>query len=76
MLTITGLPPTVTMCGVANPLRKSPSAFWLSVRTEILEIDRPRRPPHGLSSVLVERHDVLMIAAIEVHQQQIPEQNR
>ena len=71
-----GRPSTVTICGVANALRKSPSAFGLPSGVEILEVDRPRRPPHGLAGVLVERDDVLVVAAVEVHEQQVAEEDR
>jgi hypothetical protein len=45
----------------------------LAVGIQILEVDRPRRPPHGLPGVLVEGDDELVIAAVEVHEQQIAE---
>ena len=57
-------------------LAKVTVRLGLAVRGEILEVDRPRRPPHRLARVLVERDDVLMIAAVEVHQQQVAEQDR
>ena len=71
-----GWPPTSMMCGVAKALRKSPSAFGLPSAAEVLEVDRARRLPHGLAGVLVERDDVLHVNAVEVHDQQVAEEDR
>ena len=72
----TGFPCHSTTCGVANALRKSPSAFGLPSGSRSLKsIDRWRLPDR-LSGLLVERDDVLDVAAVEVHEQQVPEDDR
>ena len=70
------LPVDLVTCGVENALRKSPSACGLPSGPRSSKVDRPRRLPHGLAGVLVERDDVLVIAAVEVHDQQVAEQDR
>ena len=53
-----------------------PFRLGLAVRALVLKVHRPRRLPHGLAGVLVEADDVLLIAAVEVHQQQVLEDDR
>ena len=48
----------------------------LAVRVDVLEIHRPRRLPHRLARPLVERDDVLHVAAVEVHDEQVAEEDR
>src|SRR5688572_10279957 len=48
----------------------------LAVGLEVLEIDRAGRLPDGLAGALVEGNDVLHVDAVEVHDQQVAEEDR
>ena len=56
----------------------SPVTFVLgfAVRSEIFIIDRALLPPNCLAGLFIERHNKLMIAAVEIHDQQIVEEDR
>ena len=63
-------------CGVANALRKSPSALGFAVGTEIFEVDGAILLPNRFARFLVERDDELRVAAIEIHDQQVAVEDR
>ena len=71
-----GWPPTSMMCGVAKALRKSPSAFGLPSGPRSLK-SIERGVVHTVLPVfLSSADDVLHVTAVEVHDQQVAEDDR
>src|SRR5262249_21751893 len=54
-------------------LAKVPVGGDLSVRVDILKVYRSLRQPDCLTGVFVQRDDELMVAAVEMHDQQVAE---
>src|SRR5499426_3693032 len=57
-------------------LAKVPVGGDLSVRVDVLKVYRSLRHPDRLAGLFVQRDDELMVAAIEMHDQQIAEDDR
>src|SRR5215510_2658466 len=57
-------------------LAKIPVGGYLSVRVDVLKVYRSLRQPDCLTGLFVQRDDELMVAAVEVHDQQVAEDDR
>ena len=71
-----GSPAQSRHVGSGKGLAQVAFGLRLSVRSEVLEVNRAIDLPHRLAGAFVERDDKLVIAPVEIHDQQIAVENR